>query len=401
MVNIVESTRIVTANMKARKLRSFLTLLGIIIGVSAIILLYSFAQSMEDAVGQQFDKLGSNRILITPKSVNIAAGASGSYGLTQEDMKVVDSVKEVDYTVAMLALAVSVEHDGQEELMQITGVVTDHVEEVFESFGWDMREGRHLMNGENTNSIVIGSKIAEEAFDEKIFVKNTIKINDKPFKVIGIVKETGNSQDDYMMVMPIEKARDTSETQTDDDGVTGITATIKKGSDLQRAADSIERKLKRAKDTENFVVTTPAKLKEQSKKVIGVVKQVILAIAAISLIVGGLGIMNSMYTAVLERTREIGVMKSIGAKNNDVLILFILEAAFLGLIGGLIGTVISLGVVSLADMVFYAQYNIHVVAKLSIIIESISFAIGIGIISGLLPALRAMKLKPVDALRYE
>ncbi len=401
MVNFIESLRIVTSNMKSRRLRSFLTLLGIIIGVSAIILLYSFAQSMEDTVGQQFDKLGTNRIIITPKSVNIASGASGSFGLTESDMRVIETVPGVDYVNAMLSLGLPIEHDNEEIMWSVMGVVTNHVEEMFDSFDWQIRVGKRFHNGQEDYSVVIGSAVADEAFENKIYVKNSIKINDKSFKVIAIIKETGDSNADWNIFIPIEKARSLSESESSDDGVTTIIATVSEGLDMDRVASIIERRLERAKDSEAFTVTTPAKLKEQSKQIIGVVKQVIIAIAAISLIVGGLGIMNSMYTAVLERTREIGVMKSIGAKNNDILVLFILEAAILGLIGGIIGTVFSLGIISIADQIFYAQYNIHVVAQGFIIFEAVSFAFVIGLISGLLPAIRAMKLKPVDALREE
>jgi len=400
MVDFIESLKIVTSNMKSRKLRSFLTLLGIIIGVSSIILLYSFAQSMEDIVGQQFDKLGTNRIIITPKSANVMAG-SGSFGLTEDDMRVVESVPGVDYVNGMLALVSSVEHDNEEIFLAIKGVVTSNVEEMFDSFDWKIRSGKRLRNGQEDYSVVIGSGIADEAFEDKIYVKNSIKLNDKSFKVIAIVEETGDNIADYGIFIPIDKARALSETETSDNGVTTIIATIVDGVDLDKISATIERRLKRAKDSEAFTITTPAKLKEQSKQIIGVVKQVIIAIAAISLIVGGLGIMNSMYTAVLERTREIGVMKSIGAKNNDILFLFILESAILGLIGGVIGTIFSLGIIGIADQIFYNAYNIHVMAQSFIIIEAVTFALIIGLISGILPALRAMKLKPVDALREE
>jgi putative ABC transport system permease protein len=191
-------------------------------------------------------------------------------------------------------------------------------------------------------------------------------------------------------------------TNTDDE-ITGIMAMILPGVNIEKVGTNMEKQLERARGDDNFIVITPTEIQEMAQETIGVVKLVILAIAGISLLVGGLGIMNSMYTSVLERTNEIGIMKAIGAKNNDILSIFLLEAGMLGFIGGLASLVFSFLVIQLANIIISSLdlFNLTIKLKPEIAAGAIIFAILIGMAAGLFPAYRAMKLKPVDALRYE
>ncbi len=395
---MMEYVKIVIKNFKSRRIRSFLTLLGIIIGIVSIILLYSFAESIEDLVSDQFDRLGTNKILIASKSISFGQ-PSGARGLTEKDVDVVEKVKGVDYSVFYYADSVPIKIKGTEMLMNVRGIDTTHINDMALTLGREFEDGRGFNNGEQGNVVVIGSKIGER-FDVNLFAKSSIEINNKNFRIVGIMEETGEQGNDLTVQIPIDSMREITNTH---DEISGIMAMILPGVDIKKVGDSIEKHLERARGDDNFLVVTPEEIQEQAEETIGVVKLVILAIAAISLIVGGLGIMNSMYTSVLERTNEIGIMKAIGAKNNDILSIFLLEAGMLGLIGGVISLVLSFIVIQGANIII-AQldlFNLTIKLKPEVAAGAIIFAIAIGMAAGLFPAYRAMKLKPVDALRYE
>ena len=395
---MMEYIKIVLKNFKSRRLRSFLTLLGIIIGIVSIILLYSFAESIEDLVSDQFDRLGTNKLLIAAKAVGFGE-PSGAQGLTEKDVDTVNRIKGVDYSVFYYSDSVPVEIKDEEMLMSVRGIDTTYINDMAQEMGREFSDGRGFNNREQGNVVIIGSKI-EERFDVNLFAKSTIKINDKNFRVVGIIKETGDQSNDLTIQIPIESMRDITNT---DDEITGIMAMVLPGVDIEKVGTNMEKHLERSRGDDNFWVVTPTEIKEQAEETIGVVKLVILAIAGISLLVGGLGIMNSMYTSVLERTNEIGIMKAIGAKNNDILSIFLLEAGMLGFIGGLVSLVFSFLVIQAANLIISSLdlFNLTIKLKPEVAIGAILFAIIIGMAAGLFPAYRAMKLKPVDALRYE
>jgi putative ABC transport system permease protein len=386
-------------NFKSRRLRSFLTLLGIVIGIISIILLYSFAESIQDVVAGQFENLGTDKIWIASKSVGFGM-PGGAQGLTEDDVETIENVKGIDFAVYYYSDSVPVEVKDTEILTTVQGINTKVAEQMYETMDRNTESGRGFYNNEKGNIVVIGGKVAE-SFDTKLYPNNKININDKKFRIIGILEETGDSSVDYLIQIPIDSMRDITGT---DNEISGIMAVVLPGIDVDKVTTNIEKHLERDRGDDNFLVVTPAQVQEQAEETIGVVKLVILAIAAVSIIVGGLGIMNSMYTSVLERTKEIGIMKAIGAKNNDVLSMFLLEAGLLGLIGGLISLIISFVIIQVANIIISQMGTLGdliITLKPEVAAGAIIFAIGIGMISGLFPAYRAMKLKPVDALRYE
>jgi putative ABC transport system permease protein len=284
-------------------------------------------------------------------------------------------------------------------LMNIEGYSMNNVNDYYREYDTEFSQGRPFNNDESGNVVIIGAKI-EDRFETNLFAKNKIKIKDKNFRIIGILKETGESADDYGIQIPLDSMRDITNTKNE---ISGIMAVVLPGVDVEEVGKNVEKHLERDRGDENFLVMTPTEIKEQVEETLGVVKLVILAIASISIIVGGLGIMNSMYTSVLERTKEIGIMKAIGAKNGDVLTIFLLEAGFLGLVGGLISLFISFLIIQLANFIIMQvdAFNIVIKIKPEIAAGAIIFAMTIGMVAGAFPAYRAMKLKPTDALRYE
>ena len=240
----------------------------------------------------------------------------------------------------------------------------------------------------------------KDVFNDPIGVRNKIKIRGYDFKVIGIMEEIGNSQDDNAINIDTDTYRIIFD---EPDKVDAMMVQAKPGQDMDALKTKVERRLKKARDDENYQVMTAAQIGEQINSILGIIQVVLVGIAAISLLVGSIGIMNSMYTSVLERTKEIGIMKSIGARNSDILKLFLIESAIIGFIGGIFGVLMGSGIAWLvgfiADQAGFGLLKVTMDWK--VMLTGLLFAISLGMVSGLMPAKQASKLKPVDALRYE
>jgi putative ABC transport system permease protein len=394
-----EYFKISIKNMRSRKLRSYLTMIGIIIGVTAIVALITLGQGMQNSVTEQFDKFGARRILIGPKVITGFSGPSGVTELTQKDVEALEKLPYLEYVVALLSNSMQMEYNNRKEILSVSGISIEEIERSFTDLAMELEEGRMLTETDHYN-VVVGYRIATDLFDKTMHAKNSVRINNIKFRVEGIFEEQGDRNSDYAIYIPIETMR---EILNSPGAVSGITANVKKGTEIEVASEKIERALKRSRDDENFQITTPEKIKEQTGAILGIVNLVVAAIAGISLIVGGLGIMNSMYTSVLERTREIGVMKAIGAKNSNVFGFFLVESGVMGFVGGAVGIVIglliSLGAGAAINASGFIGISLSVDYKL--ILFGLGFSFGLGMISGALPAIRASRLKPVDALRYE
>lgn len=387
-------------NIKNRKLRSWLTVIGIVIGVAAIISLITISQGMQNAIEEQFEMLGTNRLFIAPKG--FTGLGSSSQGLTEDDVKTLKSMSEFDYVTPGLYGTAQVEFHDEIKFLTIQSVPAKDYEIFYKDAGIDIIDGRIFRVGDKgARTALLGYRVAyADVFDDTIGVRNKITINNEDFKVVGILEEIGNSQDDNSINIDIDTYR---EIFNEPDKVDAITATVKPGLNMDEVKKKTEKVLERARNDENFQVMTSANIMEQINAVLSIIQVVLVGIAAISLLVGSVGIMNSMYTSVLERTKEIGIMKSIGAKNSDILYLFMIESAIIGLIGGIFGILLGVGIAYLTG--FIAKQAgfalLKIVLDYKIVIFGLIFAIGLGVISGILPARQASKLKPVDALRYE
>jgi putative ABC transport system permease protein len=236
-------------------------------------------------------------------------------------------------------------------------------------------------------------------FDSKLKLGSKIEIEDGEFKIIGILKEIGNSQDDNQINIPLETAREIFN-KTDD--VDAIIAQVKSPDDIPILQEEIEKELESKRDDTNFQVVTATQILEQIGEILGIIQFVLIGIAAISLVVGGIGIMNSMYTSVLERTKDIGIMKAIGAKNLDIFEIFLIESGLIGLVGGLFGTTLgSFVAVIIGEFSKNAGFLLNIKIEPLVLAFGLLFSFVAGIASGVLPAMQAARLKPADALRYE
>jgi len=242
-------------------------------------------------------------------------------------------------------------------------------------------------------------------FDKPVNVGNKLELNGMEFEVIAIIEAVGNPGDDQQVYIGIE---DFKELFGSGDRVDYMMVKIKPGEDIKEVAEATEKKLMKYRDVEektiDFTIMTPEELLETFGMVLNGITGFLILIGLISAVVGGIGIMNTMYTSILERQKEIGTMKAIGAKNSDILWIFVIEAGILGLIGGILGVVVGAGVGKLIEYIISVYVGSNLLrASLNpiLIIFSLGFGFVVGVMSGLIPSYQASKLKPVDALRYE
>ena len=383
-------------NISHRKLRFGLTLLGITIGIMAIVSLIAISGGLENSINEQMAQFSQDDIYVMPKSVTITDIGQAAT-LTKDDASAMEKLGLFEEVMPMLMSFGAVEYRRETRNIQILGMEPEDIEEYLSQGGLDVQAGRMLKNGDS-NSIVIGSRIADSMFSKKISVQNRIEINGVSFVVVGIMEPIGNPPDDESAYIPLSTMRDVFNKTTE---LNMILLRPKAGQDPDMLVGRIKRALERERGDENFDVMTSVQLIEQISSLLGVVQIVLVGIAAISLVVGGIGIMNSMYTSVLERTKEIGLMKAVGARNKDIMFFFILEAGLVGAIGGMAGTLMgSLIAIGVDVAAKAAGYNIlSIVITPQLVLFGIGFAAMTGAISGAFPAKEASKMQPTDALR--
>ncbi len=386
----------VLLNMRSRQLRSWLTVLGIIIGVAAIVALISVSSGFKFAVEHQFRKMGVSNIRVT--AGNLMGPPAGSIGVSNDILERVENLKSVDYVNPVLLDMKAVKYNNEEKFTYVAGYDTKLSEKGFVDMDIDVASGRMFQPGDRYVAL-IGDNVATNAFDKEVHMKNSLDIGGTKFTVVGIFEKVGGEVDDNIYI-PLESAR---ELFGRPDMVNVIVVRLKDGITLADGEREIRHELREELDDDTVAVFTPEQLLKQFTQILDVVQFILVGISAISLIVGAVGIMNSMFTSVLERTGEIGVMKAIGARNSHILLLFLIEAGIIGTVGGALGLFIGGGIAFLVQVIAgfagFPWLEIHV--SLGLVVFALGFSFIIGAIAGLVPALRAAQLNPVDALRYE
>jgi putative ABC transport system permease protein len=386
------------SSLKQRKLRSWLTIIGIVIGVAAIVSLISISNGLENNLAEQFEQFGTDVVIVTAGEIT-AVGPGSETGLTLDDVDVVERVTGVDYAIPIIFEFAEVEFHNEEVIRHVMAWETDKIGDFLEERGWGFEEGRAFKANEKY-SVIVGYNAPRDLFEDEFGLRNRITIEGQKFEVIGIMEEIGNQEDDLNIIIPLETAQEIFDSG---DNINSFFAVVKDGLDVQAVADEIQEDLEDSRNREDVTVLTSKQLMEQIQDILGIIGFVIVSIASISLIVGAVGIANTTYTSVLERTKEIGVMKAIGATNNQILLLFILESASIGFVGGvigaLIGTALAVGFGAISKTILPITLVVRVDPQL--ILLGILFALVTGAISGFFPARSASKLKPTDALRYE
>ncbi len=389
--------------IKKRRLRSLLTMIGIFIGIAAVVSLISLGQGLSNTVEDQFEKLGGDKIMI---SAGAQFGAFASTPLTKDDLEVVQKTPGIDIATEMYYVSGKITFKDESKNTFIIGLPTDDTASIIlDMQGFDAVKGRDLKDGDQYK-ITVGWRLWNEDFFEKsVSLRDKIRINGNDLEVVGLIGKIGNPADDAQVYVPIDILRDIYGVE---DEISIIYSQVKKGYDPDKVAEDIKENLRDSRDeeegAESFSVQTFENILDTFNNIFSIVQAVIIGIAAISLLVGGIGIMNTMYMSVMERTKEIGVMKAIGAKNSHILTIFLIESGIYGLIGGGIGVLIGVGIAKLVEFIAASYLGTEMLkASMSptLIIGALLFSFIVGTISGLAPSYRASKFKPVIALRYE
>jgi len=402
----------VMRNLVNRKLRTVLTLIGIMIGITAVVSLVTLSQGMQNAIEEQFKIIGANRVIISPaSSTGIGTGLASSLStikLTKKDVETIKKVQGVEYAFGRTLRIYNVIFRNEEKQGYILGLPTDKetLSYIKKMSNFEVEFGRQIGQGERKVA-VLGYDIANDFFKKEIKVGDEIKIEGVYFKVVGIQKKLGSEAFDKIIRIPEEDLREISKDLAENE-VSTIIAFVSDNFEPEEVAKSIEKALRKSRDVkegqEDFNVQTAKQIVDTFKNVLLIIQILLIGVASISLLVGGVGIMNTMYTSVLERTKDIGVMKAVGAKNSDIFIIFLLESGFLGLTGGVIGIIFGLAIGKSAEIASQQLLNSRILViscPYYFIISILVFSFLIGSISGVTPALQASKLKPADTLRYE
>ncbi len=379
-------------------------MLGIVIGIAAIISLISLGAGLQKSIVGQFSDLGNDKLVVENTGAGFGPpGSTAPIKLNDGDVKLIENTPGVKLVVSRLIRIVRAEFNEEIEFFYVASIPKrqESIDLIFESLRVEIEEGKKIRAGE-LGSVVIGQDIKKE-FAQELKVGDNLIIREKYFKINGILEKTSSFQINGAMLMAED---DLKEISGIDDEIDLILVQVNDEKRVIETAENIEKRMRRNRGLdygeEDFSVTTPLKSFEAVNNILNIINIIFFGIASLSLIIGGIGIANTMYTSVLERTKEIGVMKAIGARNRDVLAIFIIESGFLGFVGGVIGVVIGLGLAFGAVYVvgsFLGSLVIKAQISFVMIIFAIGFATIVGLVAGVLPALQASWLKPVEALR--
>lgn len=402
---IKEYIKIAVRSLRRSKVRSWLTMIGVVIGVFLIISLLSLSEGIKGAILQQLSMIGKDIVMVFPGEItNPATTFGGNLELSDNDVVAIKKAEGVDKTVPMTYKGLAIRFEGKVETILVNGISLEEGLDVLkEDLGWQASEGRWSIPGKN--EIVIGKAIPEDVFPG-IKVGDEMVIKGKNFRVAGILQSLGNKQDDSSATIDLKIFQSLTGER---EGAKFVMAKIKTGFDVDSVAENIEkeliesRKRVRGVDTPTFSVLTSEKAISIVGDILAIIQAAIFGFASISIIVGGVGIMNTMYTSVHDRIREIGIMKAVGAKRRTITLIFLIESGFFGLFGGLGGIILGLGLAKVAELVLQTTGGFYLKASMSpwLIIFGLTFSFLIGCIAGYLPARSASKLNPVEALRYE
>jgi len=416
-VNILESIRLAFRALVANKLRAALTMLGIIIGVGAVITLMSAGEGVSLYIEEQFQGMGSNLLFVMPGSEEEASAGppgmrSSTAELTNKDVEALrDPIRAPDVAAisAQMLRMTTVATGKRDTTAYVTGVTPEfsRVRNWFPEVGM-------FIDQEDMNSrarvALLGKTVIEDLFPDNPYpLEQTVKINGIPFRVIGVLEEKGGSQmgdEDNTVLVPLTTAQTRlfpSRSRSGEYRVSIILVEAISEERMEAASEQIATILREQhnidfSDEDDFSVISQADIIAVFGQITGVLTVFLGAIAGISLLVGGIGIMNIMLVSVTERTREIGLRKAVGARRRDILWQFLLEAVTLSLVGGVVG--IGIGTLG-AEVISALIDDFRAIVTSQSVLLATTFSAAVGLFFGIYPARRASLLNPIDALRYE
>jgi len=413
-VKLIEFAIIAIRSLHANKLRSSLTMLGIIIGVGAVITLMSVGRGAQASITSTFEEMGTNLVYImaqTPGVEGLAASQFATLSLTVDDAEAIERIPSVIHVAPVTENYAEVTA-GDESTVAVIEASTPEFEHVM---NYPVVNGQFISERNVASRdmvVVLGDKTAEDLFGEDNPIGQKVKISGRRFTVIGVLEAKGGQMMgvsmDAIIVVPITTYQARlfpRQTIRGEEAVQSIAVQVASAEGIDGVSNDISdllRKRHRIAEDEkdDFSIMSQEQVLGMLEQVTGIFTIVLGAIASISLLVGGIGIMNIMLVSVTERTREIGIRKAVGAKRRDILLQFLLEAGMLSLAGGVIGIIGGWGLSYLISQLSIEGITLHAVVTPDIVILAISVSFFIGLASGIYPAMRAAKLNPIDALHY-
>lgn len=392
-------------NLSRKGLRSWLTIIGVVVGISAIVVLVSLGLGVDKEIKSQLTRFGTNYVIVMPGKgfSSFTSGgppqfAGALYDSDVQAVKIVDGVDEAT-GIVMLSSA-EIVFKGEAVSHAVNGV------------GWNVygkwteqqagfQSGGPLGEGD-VGGVVIGDYIARSLFEKEVRVGNTLFIEGREFKVKGIFTKMGDVGGDFDdgMYVDLKAARVLQGDTFERNRVFTIFALTRADADTAKVAGKINVKLLErhhtTEENKDFQVMTADNIMEQIGGITALLSLFLAGIAAISLVVGGIGIANTMFTSVVERTQEIGILKSIGASTRSILELFLIESALIGFVGGAIGIIFSI-----LFLLVLVQFGVPVEFRVELFAFVLLFAMGVGGVSGYFPARQAARLQPLEALRRD
>ena len=402
-MNLFETFKVALEAILSNKMRSGLTMLGVIIGVLAVILLVSIGEGARVYITKELTGLGTNLLIITPGKTTTSGGfhppsAGTVRKLTYDDAQALRRRAWLLTDAVPIVLGtgrIKTKNIGRDTMVIATTPEFQRVRNLFIDIGSYVTQGDV---DSKAKVVVLGTKVKEELFGDENALGKVVTLSDARYRVVGVMQKKGTSlawDIDDIVFIPVTSGQELFDT----DGLFEILASTPRAEDVDRAIAQIKDILiRRHAHKEDFTIQTQGAMLSTMNTILGVLTAVLGGIAGISLLVGGIGIMNIMLVSVRERTREIGIRKAIGARNSDILAQFLIEAITLSGVGGIIGILLGVGIALLIPM--FVTVLPTSVSGWSIIM-AFTFSMGVGIFFGVYPARKASLQDPITALRYE
>lgn len=394
-------------SISAYKLRTFLTMLGILIGVAAVVMMVAAGQTVQNEITKTFDSMGTNLIIIGPGET-VSGGVRGGRGrpsVSFDDVESLKSLKDVKTASYLINFGVQAVYGSNNYGVSVAGTTPEYLE----IGNWEIDKGtmftdRDLKTGRPY--VVIGQTIVEELFGLQDPIGKVIRLKSQPFTVIGTLKEKGDGlmgdDQDNIVMMPSTTFRQRIHSGFRPQYTNVAFVKTVSEDKMEAVANRIEYQLRarhHLKDgvANDFSVRLMTDMVEKVRNVGFILSVLLASIASISLLVGSIGIMNMMLVSVTERTREIGTRKALGASNKWIMLQFLTESIMISFMGSFIGMIVGVMGSQIAGSIFEKQVPI----SLWSVVISVTVAVVVGVVSGLMPAIKAMKLDPIDALRFQ